>query len=184
VALSTNWLTKTFSVPQADLLLIGGTLYELNTETGFRQLVNAIMASEEGIVFEDPILHNTQVTVAGTTFARTIEMINGYKIEFSPDSQYSVRYIGSNNNLFDVENSILVQNQVQVISNNSGGLIVGLGSGLSASEKTQLTLIADIAEGDEEVRPGTYRVLQKTTKAELKSKTVTPTQSRTIDLKE
>lgn len=123
MAITADWNTKTFTVPQSDLTLVSGTLYDVNTETVFRQGINAIMASEEGIVFEDPIVHNTEVTVAGTTFARTIEVVNGYSVTFTPDSQWTARLIGSNNNIFDVENGILNQNQVQVIPTNSAGLI-------------------------------------------------------------
>lgn len=125
MAISIDFGTLVISVPQADLTLIGGTLYELETETVFRAAVNAIMDNEEGIPFDDPIRHNTEVTVAGTTFARTIEVINGYSVTFTPDTQWSVRLAGSNNNLFDVENGILNQNQVQVIAQNSAGLIGG-----------------------------------------------------------
>lgn len=121
--ITTDWNTLTFSVPQGDLTLITGTLYEMNTETDYRQAINAIMASEEGIVFEDSIDHNTDYTVAGVTYARKIEMINGYSLVFTPDSAWTVRFAGSNNNLFDVENGILNQNQVQVISANSAGLV-------------------------------------------------------------
>ena len=125
MAITIDWATLTFSVPQADLTPVVGSLYELNTEGGFRQEVNMIMSSEEGIVFADPIRHNTPVTVAGTTFARTIEVINSYSLTFTPDSAWSVRLAGSNNNLFDVENGILNQNGVQVIAQNSAGLIQG-----------------------------------------------------------
>jgi len=122
------------------LTLIGGTLYEMDTEVDFRQAINALMATAEGMPFQDPILHNTTVTVARTTFARTIEIINGYSVTFIPDAQYTVRLVGSNNNIFDVENSILNQNQVQLISNNSAGLIqISTGSGLSAAQDTKLT---------------------------------------------
>ncbi len=124
MAITIDWPTKIFSVPQADLTFISGTLYELDTEAGFRQIVNALMDNEEGIVFEDPISHNTQYSVAGVTYARKIEMINSYKIQFTPNSQWTVRLAGSNNNLFDVENGILVQNQVQVIPQNSAGLAI------------------------------------------------------------
>ena len=129
MAITVDWLTSTFFVPQSDLTLISGTLYELDTEVTFRQAINAIMASQEGIVFDDPISHNTEVTVAGTTFARTIEVLSPYNLTFTPDSQWTVRLAGSNNNLFDVENGILNQNQVQVISQNSAGLIVTSSSG-------------------------------------------------------
>jgi hypothetical protein len=121
MAISIDWNTKVITVPQADCVLVTGTLYELDTNA-FRLAVLDLMDSE-GIPFPDPIRHNTEVTVAGTTFARTIEVINGYSIVFTPNSAWSVRLAGSNNNLFDVENGILVQNTVQVIAQNSAGLI-------------------------------------------------------------
>ena len=140
MAITPDWATKTFSVPQGDLTLVSGTLYEMNTESYFRSNINSLMAGEDGIVFEDSISHNTEVTVAGTTFARTIEMINGYSLTFTPNSQWSVRYTGSNNNLFDIKSGILNQNQVQVIPANSAGLqTVTTGSGLSAAQDTKLT---------------------------------------------
>ncbi len=126
----------------ADLTNVTGSLYELDTDT-FRNEVHALLAAEAGIPFTDAFVHNTEVTVAGTTFARTLEFISPYSVQFLPDSQWSVRLVGSNNNIFDVENGILVQNQVQVIPTNSAGLIVretGV-SGLTASESTQLNSI-------------------------------------------
>jgi hypothetical protein len=102
--------------------LVSGTLYEMDTDA-FRLELKNIEDSEEGIVFQDSHLHNTEVTVAGTTFARTIEILAPYSVQFLPNSAWSVRLAGSNNNIFDVENGILVQNQVQVIAQNSGGLI-------------------------------------------------------------
>lgn len=121
MAITIDYLTLIIDVPQADLTFISGTLYELDTEA-FRQAVIDIQDSEEGIPFATAINHNTEVTVAGTTFARTIEIINGYSVEFE-DGSYSVRLAGSNNNLFDVEAGILVQNTVQIISQNSAGLV-------------------------------------------------------------
>lgn len=123
MAITVDWITKTFSVPQADLTLVSGTLFDLNTETQFRQPVNAIMAGEEGIVFEDPMRHFTQVTISGVTYARLIEVINGYNVTFTPNTQWTARLQGSNNNIFDVQGGVLNQNQVQVIPNNSAGLI-------------------------------------------------------------
>lgn len=142
MAITVDWSTLTFFVPQADLDFVSGTLYELDTEAGFRQEINALMASEEGIVFEDPIQHFTEYTVAGVTYARAIQIINGYNLTFTPDTQWSARLSGSNNNLFDVENGILNQNQVQVIANNSAGLISVGTSGLTAAESAALTAIA------------------------------------------
>ena len=139
MAITINWITKVISVPQADITFVSGTLYELDTDW-FRLQLKAIEASIEGMPFDDTHQHNTSVTVAGTTYFRTIEIINGYSVEFTPDSQWSVRLVGSNNNIFDVENGILVQNQVQVIPTNSaGGQIIETGvSGLTAGESTKL----------------------------------------------
>lgn len=123
MAMTINWGTKIISVPQSDLTLVSGTLYEMDTESYFRTELMALADDEAGMAYDIPYQHNTEVTVAGTTFARTIEIINGYQVQFTPDSQWSVRLTGSNNNIFDVENGVLVQNQVQVIPNNSGGAI-------------------------------------------------------------
>lgn len=120
MALTINYDTRIIEVPQADLTLISGTLYELDTDQ-FRRDVMAILDDETHIWMPNAFIHNTEVTVAGTTFARTIEFINGYSVEFE-DGSYSVRLAGSNNNIFDVENGILVQNTVQVIAQNSAGL--------------------------------------------------------------
>lgn len=123
MAYTFDYATQIISVPQADLTNITGTLYELDTND-FLQKLQAEQASEDGMPFVTMFNHNTEVTVAGTTFARTIEVINSYQVEFTPDAQFSARLAGSNNNIFDVEGGILVQNQVQLISTNSGGLIV------------------------------------------------------------
>jgi len=122
VALSIDWATQVITVPQAYLTPVTGSLYELDTDQ-FRRDLKAIEASEEGMVFADTHDHNTAYTVAGVTYARKVEIVNGYAVEFE-DGTYSVRLAGSNNNLFDVENGILVQNSVQVIAQNAAGLVV------------------------------------------------------------
>ncbi len=124
MVLSVDWPNQLISVPQADLTLVSGTLYTMDTETYFRTQLMALMDDEEGIIWPTPMRHNTEVTVAGVTYARIIEIINGYQVQFTPDSQWSVRLEGSNNNIWDIENGVLVQNQVQVIPTNSAGLIV------------------------------------------------------------
>lgn len=137
MAISITWGTKVITIPQSYLTLITGSLYELDTDQ-FRLDLKALEDDEEGVAFPDTHRHNTEITIAGVTYARTIEIINGYSITFENGS-YSVRLSGSNNNFFDVENGILNQNNVQVISQNSAGLIVkSIGSGLSTEEATKL----------------------------------------------
>ena len=123
MAISIDWGTKVITIPQADLTHVTGSLYELDTDW-FRLQLKSLEDDEEGMAFPDTHRHNTEVTVAGVTYARTIEIINGYSITFEDTSAlYTVRLAGSNNNMFDVENGILNQNDVQIISTNSAGLV-------------------------------------------------------------
>jgi len=146
--LSITWGTKIINVLQADLTPVTGTLYELDTDQ-FRKDLKSLEDGEDGMPFPDTHTHNTEVTVAGVTYARFIEIINGYSITFE-DGQYSVRLAGSNNNFFDVENGILNQNQVQVISGNAAGLIVVVsGSGVTSQDKLDIAdAVWDHADGD------------------------------------
>jgi len=120
--ISITWGTKVIYIPKSYLGdPISGTLYELDTDA-FRLDLKSLEDDEEGMPFPDTHSHNTEVSVAGVTLARVIEIINGYSIEFE-DDYYSVRLVGSNNNMFDIQSGILVQNKVQVIPGNSAGLI-------------------------------------------------------------
>lgn len=140
MAISLNPATKVITIPQADLTNISGTLYSYDTDA-FKQEIAALLDNELWITFPDAFNHNTEITIAGVTYARTIEIINGYSVTFENGS-YSVKLTGSNNNIWDIQNSILNQNTVQVIPTNSAGLIVVTsGSGVTAQDKT------DIIEG-------------------------------------
>jgi hypothetical protein len=121
--ITVGWGTdQIIHIPKADLTIVGGTLYELDTDA-FRLILKSLEDDPaQGMIWPDTHRHNTEVTVAGVTYARTIEIINGYSVEFE-DGQYTVRLVGSNNNIFDVQGGILVQNQVQVIPTNAAGLI-------------------------------------------------------------
>jgi len=135
MAFTINPITHVIFIPQADLTLVSGTLYNHDTEA-FRLELKSWEDSEEGIIQPKTHDHNTQVTIAGTTYARAIEILPPYSIEYE-DGQYTVILVGSNNNIFDVASGILVQNQVQVIPTNSAGLIVS-GSGVTAQDKDDI----------------------------------------------
>jgi hypothetical protein len=137
MAISINPLTYVIYIPQSDLTPVSGTLYSLDTNA-FRLELKDWEDSEEGIVQPKTHNHNTEVTIVGTTYARAINILPPYSIEFE-DGQYTVLLTGSNNNIFDVANGVLVQNQVQVIPNNSAGLItVTSGSGVTPQDKTDI----------------------------------------------
>ena len=123
MALTLDPATKVISIPQADLTFVSGALYELDTDA-FRIDVMTLLSSESYIWMDDAYTHNGEVVVVGTTFARTLEFINGYSVTFE-DLVYSVRLAGSNNNIFDVENGILnPSGNVTVVGQNSAGLVV------------------------------------------------------------
>ena len=140
MAISVDFPNKLITVPQADCILVSGTLYRLPTDTVFRSQVISLASGEVGIPFDYPIDYNPSYVVFGVTYAPKVEVINGYQVQFTPDTQWSVIMEESNNNVADVGASVLVQNQVQVIPNNSAGLqLVSTGSGLSAAQDTKLT---------------------------------------------
>ena len=87
MAITVDYITKIISIPQSDLTFISGTLYELDTEV-FRLALADIQDDADGIWADTMYTHNTQVTVAGTTFARTIEIINGYSVEFEAGTYF------------------------------------------------------------------------------------------------
>lgn len=118
-----NHATRVISVPQDFLTPFGGGVYQLDVNE-FRLAIADLQDDEENIQLPTIIRHNTEVTLAGATFARTVEIINGYTITFE-DGQYAVSLFGANNNIADVTNV----NQVSVRSNNSAGLIVNYVAG-------------------------------------------------------
>ena len=54
--------TNVINVPQADLTLVSGTLYELDTDA-FRLELRNIEDSEQGMPYPRTHSHNTEVTV-------------------------------------------------------------------------------------------------------------------------
>lgn len=130
---SINWLTKVIYVPISYLTNLGGGIYELDVDQ-FRLDLKDIEDSEDGMTFPRTHVHNTQVTLSGVTYARTVEIINGYTIEFENGS-YTVKCTGANHNVADVK----VVNSVSLLIGNSAGLItVTSGSGVTAQDKEDI----------------------------------------------
>lgn len=125
MAISVHWPSKVINIPQSYLTSLGGGVYELDTDE-LRLDLKDLEDSEQGMPYLDTHRHNTTVTLAGATYARILEIINGYTITFE-DGQYAVNLVGSNNNISEVTNI----NQVSIRSSNSAGLIqVTSGSGV------------------------------------------------------
>ena len=133
MSLAINWATKVISVPQLYLAPKGGSVYELDVDV-FRKDLKSIEDSEVGMIFPDTHRHNAEVAIGGVTYARTVEVINGYTVTFE-DGQYIINLVGANNNLLDVANL----NQVSIRPSNAAGLIVS-GSGVTQQDKEDIAV--------------------------------------------
>lgn len=141
MAVSIAWATGIISIPKADLSLVSGVVYQYSLET-FRQALKSLEDDEEGMPFDDTHSHNTTVTLAGTEYARSIQIINGYTVTVE-DGQYAVNFYGANSNIMDVTNV----NQVSIRTQNSAGLIeVATGAGPSAADIADAVLDEAVAD--------------------------------------
>lgn len=129
MAISIDWATRIITVPQSYLTNLGGGVYELDVDQ-FRLDLKDLEDSDEGMVFEATHSHNTEVTLSGVTYARSVEIINGYTVDFE-DGAYTVKCIGANHNIGDVK---IVDNVSLLIGNSAGLITVSGGSGASAAE--------------------------------------------------
>lgn len=119
MAIIMDWPNKIINVPRADLLLVQSVpteIRELQIDS-FRLELKSLEDDPTGMPYLDTHKHNTIVTLGGVTYARLIEIINGYTVTFE-DGQYAVNLVGANSNIGDVVNV----NQVSVRSANSAGL--------------------------------------------------------------
>jgi len=153
MAISIDWATRIITVPQAYLTNLGGDIYELDVNQ-FRLDLKDLEDSDEGMVFEATHRHSAQVLLSGVTYARSIEIINGYTVDFE-DGSYTVKCVGANHNIEDVK----VVDNVSLIVGNSGGLIVTTG-GAGVSDMDELLVDHTI--------PGSYGLsianIEKSTK--------------------
>ncbi len=126
MAITIDWGTKTINVPKADMPVVQATppveIRELDL-AAFRLGLKDLEDGAQGMVNPDTHRHETETLLGGITYARKIEIVNGYTVTFE-EGQYAVNLVGANSNLLDVLNP----NQVSVRSSNSAGLIVGQGA--------------------------------------------------------
>lgn len=134
MAIQIDWPSKSVTVDQSDCTLVSGTFYTIDTDIIWLAII-ALEDDPEGMPWPHVLNNAPPVTIAGTTLARSLAMVNGYTIEFLPDSQWTVQLEASNNNFWSVGDGILVQNQVQVIPTNAAGLV----HGIAMQQDTELT---------------------------------------------
>lgn len=143
MALTIDGPTAIIDVPQADLTYdVATDAYVLDTDA-FRLELRDWEDGPDGIVWTKTHDHNTESTLAGTTFARQVIIRAPWRVRFeNTGSAYTVRIEGSNNNLLDGD--VLIPTPlVSYVATNSAGLIVreGTTSGLTPTESANLALI-------------------------------------------
>jgi hypothetical protein len=106
-------------VPRADMPIVQTSpeIRELDVDA-FRLALKDLEASVAGMPWPDTHRHVTETTLSGFVYARSVEILAPYQVEFE-DGQYSVRALGANHNILDVK----VNNQVSLAVQNSAGLI-------------------------------------------------------------
>lgn len=119
-AVSIDWGAFEIFIARSGLTLVQTVPLEIREMdiNWFRLQLKDLEDSIEGMPFPDTHRHNTEVTLAGLTFARVVEILDPYTITFE-DGQYAVNLVGANSNIGDKVNV----NYVSVRSNNSAGLI-------------------------------------------------------------
>jgi hypothetical protein len=118
MAVSIDWgNTYVIHVPTADLIPVGGAFYRLDVDW-FRRALKTLEAGEAGQCFPDTHKHTPEVVLSGVTFARVVEILAPYSVEFENGS-YAVTAFGANHNIADR----LVLNSVSLVTQNSAGLI-------------------------------------------------------------
>lgn len=169
-------------IPRADMTLTQASpeIRELDLDA-LRLELRDLEASTAGMPWPKTHIHNTQTNLAGVTYARQVNIISPYSVEFE-DGVYRVVAVGANHNISDV----LVVNSVSLVTNNSAGLIVAGGSGaadiwdaLLSSHQTAgsagwvLQRVLDLLEADVIATPTALEVRRRTDDALLLSKTIT-----------
>lgn len=155
MATEVDWGTKVITVYQADMTLISGSSYEFDIDQ-FRLDLKALEDNELGMAEPVTHRHNTEVTISGTTFARTMEIINGYTVDISPTGGWIVSCVGANHNVQDVYNNTTGPT---FLPNNSAGLIVGA-CGEEAAPAEPPALMVKYKDGGGTVRTGTVTGLR------------------------
>lgn len=124
-----DWVTRIITVPRIAMTLVSPGVYTLDL-TAFHSALRVLEDTQEGMTYPKTHNHNTEVVLSGVTYARVIEIINGYTVTFE-NLLYKVNASGANSNLADVTNL----NLVSLATANSGGLIVvGAGAAPTAQQ--------------------------------------------------
>ena len=154
MTLSIDWINSRVVIPKAHLTLVTASpeVYALDMDE-FRLELKAIEASEEGMPFVDIHKHTAQSTLAGITYARFVEIINGFEVYVDADPPaFQLLLLGANNNLQD-KVYLTGMPETQTIGTNSKGLInlpeVTANLAAAIAARVQATIVANNTQPEE-----------------------------------
>lgn len=119
MAIDVDWVSGLILVQRADMPIIqvSPEIRQLDVNL-LHQDLRSIHGSEQGAPYPRTHNHKGETILSGIKYARIVEIIAPYTLEFE-DGQYGVRAVGANHNILDVK----VANQVSLLVQNSAGLI-------------------------------------------------------------
>lgn len=119
MAIDVDWVTGLITIPKLDMPLVQASpeIRSLDVEQLHLDL-RTIHASVVGAPYPRTHTHKGESVLSGETYARIVEIIPPYTLEFEND-QYAVVTSGANHNILDVK----IANQVSLLVQNSAGLI-------------------------------------------------------------
>ena len=112
-----NWTTKVITVPLADLTLISGSNYSLDTGDFWIEMRRLEASPGDGLWAEQVIEYINSQVLSGITYSAIVKLINGYTWDTDTTNK-NIFLVGFNSNLLD---TFIPGSGISVLANNSAG---------------------------------------------------------------
>jgi hypothetical protein len=114
---SVNWTTKVITIPLADLTLISGSNYSLDTGDFWIEMRRLEASPGDGLWADQTVEYvNTQL-LSGITYSAIVKLINSYTWDTDTTNK-NIFLVGFNSNLLD---TFIPGSGISVLANNSAG---------------------------------------------------------------
>lgn len=144
MAYTMDWVAKEIQIPTTDLVLVGGTEYNLPMQDFLDEIRRLEWDFADGLWAPAILDHtNSKPNFAGANYAGFDDIINEYHIHIT-GAATRVNLLGSNNNLVDV----LIVTGVSIVPSNSAGLqLVNTGGGVGTPAEVASAVWNALASG-------------------------------------
>lgn len=155
MAYSVDWVAKIITIPQGDLTFVSGNNYSLSMVDAHEELRRLEWAFADGLWAPQILNFFETVTLSGIPKSPSIEVINGYTLDFT-GSNYNVILSDYDNNFVDV---YIPSNGISILGNNSVGR-QAVGSGLTAAQDARMERIEKFLRNRQYTNPLTGNIEQ------------------------